>query len=148
MKYARLQAGFTSATALAERVKQVFPDAQVTQQGLHQIESGETKASAYIVQIAHVIGFNPAWLVSGEGPERAIEYVNLDKVIQHVIFAMEAMSPDDRVKIGAMVDAFAKAQPAASNIPATSSDTAAEIKTFEKSRAEKSPRTKSYKGRR
>lgn len=65
----------------------------VKQQAIQQIESGETKRSRYLADIARETGFNLEWIVNGIGPERPDSFTPEERAL---VEKYRHMSEQDR----------------------------------------------------
>lgn len=101
--HARIAAGFKSQPALARAVAK-SAGVDVSPQAIQLIESGTTKRSRYLPDIAAATGFELEWLLNGKGPERSPQRVQQPKLIYS---ASEKPDPMDRVNADALRRALA-----------------------------------------
>ncbi len=81
---------------LAYRIKALFPKAAVTQQSLSQLETGKSKRSSYIVEIATTLGLNPTWLLHESGAKYLIELTALDPADAQGLLAFMKLKADQK----------------------------------------------------
>jgi len=110
IKEARAARGNPSQEEVAAEVRKRYPKSRFTQQNLAALETGASKATAYIAELAEVLDINTDWLALGCGPrDRQIKGYYVEN--RRLVTALKIMEPmpdqqkDQAIKI---LDALAK----------------------------------------
>ena len=110
LKETRELRGFKNQTLLADEVKRLFPESQLTQQTISLIESGKQESTGYIAELAIALKVNTDWLALEFGPrDRGDDgYVITDKKLVTAVKIMEPMADYQRDQAIKILDTLAQ----------------------------------------